>query len=707
MIKTSPPPQKYGRLIGLLRWCLVGQIALFAVSLLAAPPLDKAHEASVVITDRDGGWLRALPVAGGTWRLRADLDRLDKGFTPKLLALEDARYYWHFGIDPLSIFRALQTNSARGEVVSGASTISMQTARLLWPKERTIGAKLIEMGHALILEARYSKRELLALYLTLTPYGGNIEGVRAASLAWFGHEPDTLLLEEAALLIALPQSPEQRRPDRQPKSALMARNLVLQRLLDKGKISDKAKFEAEQSQISAHKYPFAAKAWHLTQSLSRGATHATPTIRSTIDGYLQARLERLVSERRQSFDAHTSLSVLVVKTSTREVIAYIGTLSLDRFGGYVDMAKAYRSPGSALKPFVYGVGFENGLISPETRLSDLPTRFGDYMPENFDRAFHGQVKVREALIHSLNIPAVYVLDKIGPENFSSRIENSGIDLLRSKSHLKASGLALALGGEGLRPVDLVMLYCALGDKGQVKPLTYQLGAPKLPEFGRYLLSPSAAADVVEILQQTPAPKGFVPRHLTKSRAIAYKTGTSYGFRDALAAGLMGDYTALVWVGRPDGGARTDETGRDVAAPLLFEVFDQIDAPRMTFETRSRPVAPSQQTADRIATLDEKARLSVLFPPDKAVLFVSATDKKPDGTLLNVVPLKLSARGQGLVRWYLQGEEIMPDANGDRFFSPPTEGFYDLKAVDEHAQTKTVTVRVRAVLNQHATPKKPS
>jgi penicillin-binding protein 1C len=232
----------------------------------------------------------------------------------------------------------------------------------------------------------------------------------------------------------------------------------------------------------------------------------------------------------------------------------------------------------------------------------------------------------------------------------------------------------------------------------------------LPDFGRYLLSPSAAATVVEILQQTPAPKGFVPRHLTKSRAIAYKTGTSYGFRDALAAGLMGDYTALVWVGRPDGGARIDETGRDVAAPLLFEVFDQIDAPRARLEAKKRPIEPAQSSeplsSEHLTKNQETARLSVLFPPDKAVLFVSAEAKKPDGTLLKVVPLKLSARGQGSVRWYQAGEEILPDANGDRFFSPLTEGFYDLKVVDEIGQTKTVKVRVRAVLSKPSASEKP-
>ncbi|WKL58509.1 penicillin-binding protein 1C [Asticcacaulis sp. ZE23SCel15] len=672
---------------------LTVQVAIVALNFALPPDMSKAQKASAVALDRNGVWLRALPVDDGRWRIRADLQRTDKSFVRHLLTVEDERFYLHHGVDPLALIRAFSSNMQAGSVVSGGSTLTMQTARLLSPKDRTYLSKLIEVVRAVQLEACYTKREILSIYLTLAPYGGNLEGVRAASLSYFGHEPESLTIGEQALLIALPQAPEARRPDRNPKAALYARNEVLLRLQDKGAITPAVAQEAMEEPLVTRRAAFPALAWHAAGRLARQVRGLEATVITTIDAPLQSRLEALARQTAVAQGLNSSAAIMVVDIKTRAVRASVGSAGLDRAGGWIDMMQRVRSPGSSLKPFIYGIGFEDGVIAPETRLMDVPTRFGDYQPENFDRVFHGEVSAKDALVNSLNVPAVAVLNRIGAEGFSSRLEGAGIHLIRPKAGLKDAGLALALGGAGIKLSDLASLYAALGDNGVVKPLAWTETEAKVRPYqpGSRLMTQDAAQKTLAILRETPAPAGRLPGALMKSaNRPAYKTGTSYGYRDALAVGVAGGHAILVWTGRPDGGARADMTGRDAAAPLLFDVVDQLQAPAQL---------PNVLTPDRPPeALKEMKTVSagpvILFPPDGSTVFVEVRARAGDGDFTLKRGLKLSARGKGL-QWYVNGEAL-PKADGAPLWYPAQEGFYDVAVVDGEDRARHVKVRVKAV-----------
>jgi penicillin-binding protein 1C len=380
------------------------------------------------------------------------------------------------------------------------------------------------------------------------------------------------------------------------------------------------------------------------------------------------------------------VAVLVVETATRAVRAAVGSAGRDRPGGWEDMTRALRSPGSALKPFVYAFAFDEGLAAPETRLQDAPRRFGDYQPEDFDRTFHGEVTAREALTNSLNVPAVEVLEKVGPEAFQARLEQAGVKLVRPRAGEKGAGLALALGGAGIRLSDLAALYAALGDEGRVKPLAWT--SSDVDRAGRAegfrLVRPETAQQVLDILKETPPPKGRTPGALNaRGPRIAYKTGTSYGYRDALAAGLSGGYVVVVWTGRADGGARGGLTGRDAAAPLLFDVFDALDAPAEA----APPIGPRQapEALQRLAPAGEGPAL--IFPPDGASVEVDRFGPSGRG-------LQLSARGEGL-SWFVDGRPLPRDPlAGAPLWRPQEPGFYRISVVDAEGREAQARVRVR-------------
>ncbi len=531
------------------------QTAVFALDALFPPDLSRGERASPVALDRRGAWLRALPVEDGRWRIRADLERTDPAFVKRLIAVEDARFWIHPGVDPLAVARATASAAVKGQVTSGASTLTMQTSRLLTPRPRTVPNKLVEMVRAVQIEARLSKREILALYLTLAPYGGNLEGVRAASLSYFGHEPSALTPGEQALLIALPQSPEARRPDRRPAQAKTARQEVLAKMVRAGALSSLEADEAASEPIPGRS-PFPALAWHAAGELARPARADEASVVSTLDASLQARLEPLVQRAAAAQGPAASAAVLVVALDGRAVRASVGSGGLDRPGGWIDMTRALRSPGSALKPFIYAMAFERGIAAPDTRLADAPARFADYQPENFDRVFHDEVTAREALTHSLNVPAVDTLARLGPEAFEARLANAGVTLWRPRMETRQAGLAIALGGVGLSLRDLAVLYGALADEGLAKPLAWTEAdaEARRRERGVRLVQAKAAEEVMAILRETPPPAGATPAALVRGRPLmAYKTGTSYGFRDAVAAGVVGGNVIVVWTGRPSVG----------------------------------------------------------------------------------------------------------------------------------------------------------
>jgi penicillin-binding protein 1C len=491
-----------------------------------------------------------------------------------LLAYEDKRFDGHRGVDPLALLRAVGQFLGHGHIVSGASTLTMQTARLLEPRPRTLIAKLIEMGRALQLEERFRKDEILSIYLTLAPYGGNLSGIRAATRFYFGKEPRELSDAEAALLVALPQSPERFRPDRAPAAAKAARDRVLSRLAETGVLSPAVADEARLAALPVGRLPAAFDAPHLAERLVAAAPAAVE-IHSAIDGDLQHRVEALATRRQQDLEAGATLAILVVENATHAVRAYLGAGDYfdDRSGGKNDMVRAVRSPGSTLKPFVYGLAFDDLLIHPETIVDDVPMRFGDYAPQNFDHRFHGEMTAREALQLSLNLPAVALLDRIGPARFTGLFRDLGLPL-RLPDEVSQPGLPIILGGVGTSLENLVTLYAGLAAGGELRPLRLTSDAPEGDPHR--LMSPVAAWYLTNILRETPPPPSWLAGgNRAKAPLVAYKTGTSYGFRDAWAIGYSADYTVGVWVGRPDGSFSPGRMGRDSAAPILFTVFDQL------------------------------------------------------------------------------------------------------------------------------------
>jgi len=669
--------------------CLTVGAEALAVALDAAlpPPMAKAEHASPVVLDHKGAWLGAVPVEDGRWRLRADIRRIDPTFLRRLKALEDARFDLHPGVDPVALVRAAASDLASGRVRSGGSTLTMQLARRLQPRPRTLSAKLIEAARALQLEFRLGKRGVLAAYLTLTPYGGNLEGVRAASLAYFGHEPDSLSDAEQALLIALPQAPEARRPDRHPAAARAARDRILARLQAARLISPQARSLAETDPLP-RRQPLPTLAWHSVNQLARRAPARDPTVVSTLDARLQSQVEALAAQTATEQGTTTSVAVVVVDVRTRAVRAAVGSAGRDRPGGWVDVSRSLRSPGSALKPFIYAMAFEAGLAAPDTKVRDAAAVYADYRPQDFDRAFHGEVTVRQALQSSLNVPAVNMLASVGPGAFEQRLRAAGATFVRPRAGLAPASLALALGGEGTTLRDIAMLYAALGDGGIAKPLAWTeaeaRARPRQP--GVRLVREEAAGQVLDILRQgAPPPDHALAQLRPDAERIAFKTGTSYGYRDAVAAGVSGGYVVAVWTGRPDGGGRPGYTGREAALPLLFDVFDRLQntniAPALDQDALDEAPSGLQQMAGEF---DLPPRLE--FPLDGAVLHLDAAGPPDPG-------FALAAQGRGL-HWFVGGAPLRTDAlTGQTLWRPHAAGFYRVEAVDEAGQRSVARVRV--------------
>ncbi|MGE0725618.1 MAG: penicillin-binding protein 1C, partial [Alphaproteobacteria bacterium] len=662
---------------------LLAAATLAAADRLAPPPLDRHAAVSTVVTDRDGGPLHVFLAADDRWRLPVSAGEVDPLLLRMLRAYEDRRFDWHPGVDPLAIARALGQWIAAGRVVSGGSTLTMQTARLLEPRPRTLPAKLAEAARALQLERRLDKREILSIYLTLAPYGGNIEGVRAASLAYFGKEPAALRPAEAALLVVLPQAPERLRPDRHPAAARAARDKVIERMVALDVLDAAAAAEARAEPVPAARIAMASAAPHLARRL-RAADPAATVIRSTIDGRLQRQLEALVRREARQLEPTESLAAIVLDNRSRGVLAYVG--SPDPFAvardGAVDMVRAVRSPGSTLKPVIYAIAFDGLQLHPETLLDDRPTRFDGYAPANFDHGFRGRVTAREALQLSLNVPAVAVLQQIGAGRFAARLADLGIDL-RTPDRFAPAALPIALGGVGVTLVELAGLYAALADDGgHVAPM---LRPGPLPERRRLVGRP-AAWQVSRILEDAPPPPGTVPGAVDANRAIAVKTGTSYGFRDAWALGYDGLHTVGIWTGRPDGTPAPGRYGLVAAAPVLHKAFDLLPPAPVRAAPAMAALAPRPAPALRRLGPGGTRPPTVSFPPDGATL-------PWRGQASGGVPLLVEG-GRAPHRWLVDGRPIDPaDGRSRPTWMPSGRGFARLTVIDADGRGDSATVRI--------------
>ncbi len=570
-LPTDPPRSRASPLPQLLRWAL-GCLALVILLLWGADriwplPLPQDDLARVVLAE-DGTPLWRFADANGVWRYPVHTSEVSPYYLDALLTYEDRWFYQHPGVNPLALVRATWQNLSGARVVSGGSTLSMQVARLLDPHSRTLHGKLRQLWRTAQLEWHLSKDEILNLYLNRAPFGGTLQGVAAASWAYLGKSPSQLTHAEAALLAVLPQAPSRLRPDRHPQRAQEARDKVLRRLAEFQVWPQSAVDEALEEPLLLAPRLEPSLAPLLARRLNR--PDSPPLIRTTLDATLQRRLEDLLLGWRARLPEHTSAAILVVEEESMAVRAYLGSVDINdtkRFG-HVDMISALRSPGSTLKPFLYGMALDDGLIHSESLLQDVPRRYGDYRPGNFSMGFTGAVPASTALSSSLNLPAVQLLEAYGPKRFAAQMRIGGMPL--ALPALAEPNLALILGGAGSRLEDLVSGYSALARDGKSATLRLQ---PDDTLRERPLLSPGAAWIVRRILSGQARPDRDPRAELVQRPVLAWKTGTSYGFRDAWAIGVGPRYLIGVWIGRPDGTPVPGQFGLASAAPLMLQVHD--------------------------------------------------------------------------------------------------------------------------------------
>ena len=488
----------------------IGLLALGGFRLLDSvypPDLSRLERLSTEVVDREGRLLRSYLSADGMARLPTRAGEVDPRYIRMLIAFEDKRFRDHPGVDPLALARAAGQAVVAGRIVSGASTLTMQTARLLGPRPRGLAAKLVEMFRALQLERRHTKDEILDMYLTLAPFGGNLEGVRAASRAYFGREPKALTAGEAALLVALPRAPGRLRPDRAPAAARTVRDLVLARVAERAGYAKAEIALARREPVGRSRRRTAFLAPHLADRLRAGTPDGT-VVRATLDAVLQRRLQTMDRDWAREVGQAGNVAILVVANAGRAVRAHVGSADFHDATrhGRVDFARAVRSPGSTLKPIIYGLAFDRGLAHPATIVEDAPTQFGDYAPANFMDRHYGEISLAEALRLSLNVPAVALLDRLGPVAFVERLRREGIALALGAPDARP-GLAVALGGVGITLEDLVRLYAALASDGRVRPLRHLADAPGNVAAREPLLRPLARWQVVRILRSMNAVGG--------------------------------------------------------------------------------------------------------------------------------------------------------------------------------------------------------
>ncbi|GHA82535.1 penicillin-binding protein 1C [Algimonas arctica] len=641
---------------------LAGVIAL-TVGWFCLPTLpDDADTVSSVLRDRSGEILHIASVEDGRVRLQADLDRIDPAYIEALIAIEDQRFYSHMGVDPLAIGRAIKSNFSAGEVVSGASTLTQQLGRQYEPRPRTLPTKMIEAIEAVRFDLRMSKDEQLERYLTRISYGSNIEGIEAASRIWLGKSPRYLSPDEIALLLALPQSPEARRPDRNPVAAKTGRDRVLDRMVTGGLLDRDTAIMAKAQPVPTQKRALPNRDILAHQTFGGGI--------STLNASEQARVARHLADWTHKQPVPVNAAAMIIHVPTREVLALVGTGARDHAGGWIDMTDRVRSPGSTLKPFIYAMARDDGTLDMDSDMRDAPTRFGSYRPENFTRRYHGTVTVREALQHSLNVPAVTALHAVGAERFRAALSAAGPEARGRVGDTKGEGLALALGGTGLSARDLAVLYTALGNGGEAGPLRFK---PDAPEGEIYrLVSAETAKAVTEALRGAPVPKGFA--NMSGIGRIAYKTGTSYGFRDSWAAGLAGEYAVIVWTGRPDGAPRPGATGRGSAAPLLFDIaapFADVVRDGTTIDAPTALKSVAAQTDDGPI---------ILFPS-------SGTEVLQSGRGLSI-----SVDSELPVQLFVSGAPV-PRQGGLSVWTPDAPGFYRVSAIDTKGRSTNADIRV--------------
>lgn len=662
------------------------------------PPLEIVHNTSKEVLDRDGRLLRAFAVPTGHWRLAVTHKDVDPQFIEMLIAYEDQRFRTHSGIDPRAIARAALQLATHGRIISGGSTLSMQVARLIEPRsERSFSAKLRQMIRAVQIERRLSKDQILDAYLTLAPFGGNLEGIRAASLAYFGKEPHRLTTSEAALLIALPQLPERRRPDRYPDNARAARDRVLNRLAVVSLLGQDEAERAGHMAIPDKRLAMPALAAHVSEAALR-KDPAANVHHVTLKYSVQQALENVAFDSARRLGPKLSVAMVMADTVTGEILGEVG--SSDYFdssrSGWIDMTNIQRSPGSALKPFIFGLAFEDGLVMQETVIEDRPTNFSGYRPRNFDMSYQGDVTIRQALQLSLNVPSVRLLDSVGATRLMVRMRRAQVQTTLPPG--ETPGLAIGLGGLGISLKDLVQLYTALSNRGKAAIISNGVDGRKQHDqttpSAQNLLQPNAAWQVADILAGVKPPLGSL------QRGLAYKTGTSYGYRDAWSVGFDGRHVLGVWIGRADNGAIPGLSGYGSAAPVLFEAFAKSGvgytplasppAGTMRLSQSELPVSLRRFTPYLSPLVSASARESapqILYPPEGARVELTSPANG------SIAPLALKMQGgRAPFVWLANGKPLENTTRKrSRFWQPDGAGYSTLTVIDAAGRAASVRV----------------
>ncbi len=675
----------WNQLPRVLRWFFAGLLLCAGLFLLLPPDMSRYRNSSRIVVAANGAALRTYLTQDGMVRLRAMPDKVNPTYLKLLIAYEDKRFFLHHGVDGLSLMRATGQALRARKIVSGGSTLTMQVAKLLEPRPRTLVSKLIEIIRAWQLEARYSKSEILSMYLTLAPMGGNLEGIEAASKGYFNKRARSLTISEAATLIALPQSPTKLRKN--AKLLTLARNKVLTIAGDKAAIPVADIKAAERTLVRLRDVaqPFSAPL--LADRLLK--TSRATEVRSTIDAKLQSDLERKTLAWSRTLDPQASLAILVVDIHTRTVQAYVGSanFSANARAGQVDAATAVRSPGSALKPFIYARAFDDGLAHPMTLVDDVETRFGSYAPTNFEDQYHGRVTLADALRLSLNVPAVLLMDRIGPIHFTEQMRDAGLELTLPKG--TRPGLPVALGGVGVTLEHMAASYAALGDDGIIRPLVYQPAQAPAGDIRDAFAGQQARHWVTNILRGAAPPDG-IPATSAAARAISLKTGTSYGYRDAWAFGYDARHVVAVWTGRPDGTPSPGHFGVNTAAPILFDVFELTGIhPRSGALDigMGAPLAPAMASIGP-GNIAQRS-LKIAFPVDGTTLPFIA-DKR--------IPLEVRG-GKSPFLWIANGSAVGEATPGQSLmWVPDGPGYHTLTVVDAIGRSASARIRISEAMS---------
>jgi len=538
-------------------------------------PVHNDIRYSKLILSTDNKLLNAALSSDQQWRMKAEIKEVNPLLLKTLINKEDRWFRFHPGVNPIALTRALWQNISSGKRVSGASTITMQVVRMLKPRKRTVANKFLECFKAIQLEMHLSKNEILGLYINLLPYGGNIQGVKAASFLYFAQQPQALSLAQIVTLAIIPNDPNHFRLGIHNQRIVKERNFWLNKLSKRGIFDKQALDDALAEPLNAKRYDAPKQVPHLARLLTRMYPD-NPVINTFINPGIQDFVENTVSNEVIMYRGMGvgNAAVVMIDNHTHAIIAYVGSAGFmeSQFQGQVDGASSLRSPGSALKPFLYALAMDRGLITPKTILQDIPQNFNGYRPLNYDETFRGRLTASQALALSLNIPAVDLANRVGVDLFNEKLSHGGLKWIGERK--KTLGLSVILGGCGVTLTELTRLYSCLAAGGINYPVRFtQADAMQVADT---LFSPQATWMIHEILTGLKRPD--LPNNFENSvnlPHIAWKTGTSYGRRDAWSFGYNPEYTVGVWVGNFDGTGVPELSGADFATPVLFKIFNYL------------------------------------------------------------------------------------------------------------------------------------